>query len=49
MSWIEEISNPAPSIARMAVSRPEPCPFTNISTFFMPVVKASKAAFSAAV
>ena len=33
----------------MAVSRPDPCPFTKISTFFIPVPNASKAAFSAAV
>jgi hypothetical protein len=49
ISWIEIISNPAPSIARIAVSRPEPCPFTKISTFFIPVLRASNAAFSAAV
>jgi len=49
ISCIERISRPAPSIERIAVSRPEPCPFTKISTVFIPVLNASKAAFSAAV
>ena len=43
------MSNPAPSIARIAVSRPDPWPLTNISTFFIPLFKASNDAFSAAV
>jgi len=33
----------------MAVSRPEPCPLTKISTLFNPELNASKEAFSAAV
>ena len=49
MSWIEVIENPAFSIARIAVSRPEPCPLTKMSTVFIPVFRASNAAFSAAV
>ena len=49
ISSIELILNPADSIARIAVSRPEPCPFTKILTLSIPILLASSAAFSAAV
>src|SRR3990172_4759726 len=43
-----ETSRPAAASERMAASRPEPGPFTQISTFLTPASKASLAAASAA-
>src|SRR6266496_4379888 len=42
-------SRPAACSERIAVSRPEPGPFTKTSTFFMPCSCALRAAFSAAI
>src|SRR5919112_198251 len=42
-------SRPAAWRERIAVSRPEPGPFTNTSTFFMPCSAALRAALSAAI
>src|SRR3954470_14889476 len=42
-------SRPAACSERIAVSRPEPGPFTKTSTFFMPCSAALRAAFSAAI
>src|ERR1700748_1155078 len=42
-------SRPAACSERIAVSRPEPGPLTNTSTFFMPCSAALRAAFSAAI
>src|SRR5919201_2147002 len=42
-------SRPAACSDRMAVSRPEPGPFTKTSTFFSPCSCALRAAFSAAI
>src|SRR3954463_5198017 len=42
-------SRPAACSERIAVSRPEPGPFTNTSTFFMPCSAALRAALSAAI
>src|SRR5207342_3515780 len=47
-SWIPETSRPAAASERIAVSRPEPGPFTNTSTFCRPCSWAWRAAFSAA-
>src|SRR5439155_8129890 len=47
-SWITEISSPAAASDRIAVSRPEPGPFTKTSTFWRPCSWAPRAAFSAA-
>src|SRR5438270_8661106 len=47
-SWICPTSRPAACSERIAVSRPEPGPFTNTSTFFTPCSCALRAAFSAA-
>src|SRR3954449_2379646 len=47
-SWIPATSSPAAARDRMAVSRPEPGPFTNTSTFCRPCSCAARAAFSAA-
>src|SRR5215471_10587458 len=48
-SWIVPTSRPAAWSERIAVSRPEPGPFTKTSTFFMPCSAALRAAFSAAI
>src|SRR6266567_5027240 len=42
-------SRPAACSDRIAVSRPEPGPLTNTSTYFMPCSAALRAAFSAAI
>src|ERR687896_2390010 len=47
-SWMPEISRPVAASERIAVSRPEPGPFTNTSTFWRPCSWAWRAAFSAA-
>src|SRR6478609_5811337 len=47
-SEIVPTSRPTACSDRMAVSRPEPGPFTNTSTFFTPCSCALRAAFSAA-
>src|SRR5699024_8939916 len=47
-SWIEPTSRPVACSERIAVSRPEPGPLTNTSTFFMPCSCALRAAASAA-
>src|SRR3954451_24590494 len=47
-SWIPATSSPAAARDRIAVSRPEPGPFTNTSTFCRPCSCAARAAFSAA-
>src|SRR5215471_13148326 len=47
-SWIEPTSRPAACSDRMAVSRPEPGPFTNTSTLRTPCSCALRAALSAA-
>src|SRR3954468_16402316 len=47
-SLIEPTSRPAACSERIAVSRPEPGPLTNTSTFFMPCSCACRAADSAA-
>src|SRR5699024_8265016 len=47
-SLIEPTSRPAAWSERIAVSRPEPGPFTKTSTFFMPCSCALRAADSAA-
>src|SRR5512132_32062 len=47
-SWIPAISRPAAASERIAVSRPEPGPFTNTSTRWSPCSCAARAAFSAA-
>src|SRR5262245_51522609 len=47
-SWIPATSSPAAARERIAVSRPEPGPFTNTSTFCRPCSCAARAAFSAA-
>src|SRR5699024_5268713 len=46
-SWMVPTSRPAACSERIAVSRPDPGPFTNTSTFFMPCSVACRAAFSA--
>src|SRR3954470_8020113 len=48
-SWIEPTSSPVAWRDRIAVSRPEPGPFTNTSTLRMPCSWARRAAFSAAI
>src|SRR6266851_2467131 len=48
-SWIEPTSRPVACSDRIAVSRPEPGPFTNTSTFRMPCSIARRAAASAAI
>src|ERR687889_2172050 len=48
-SLMEPTSRPAACSERIAVSRPEPGPFTKTSTFFMPCSCALRAAFSAAI
>ena len=48
-SEMEPTSRPAACRERMAVSRPEPGPFTKTSTFFMPCSCARLAACSAAI
>src|SRR5919107_6173610 len=48
-SLMEPTSRPAACSDRIAVSRPEPGPFTKTSTFFMPCSCALRAAFSAAI
>src|SRR3954467_4512433 len=47
-SWIPATSSPAAARERIAVSRPEPGPFTNTSPFSRPCSCAARAAFSAA-
>src|SRR5206468_3902759 len=47
-SWMPRISSPAAASDRMAVSRPEPGPFTNTSTLVRPCSWARLAACSAA-
>src|SRR3954467_7785158 len=47
-SWMPATSSPAAARERIAVSRPEPGPFTNTSTFCRPCSCAARAAFSAA-
>ena len=47
-SWILETRTPTASIARIAASRPEPGPFTNISADLIPASYASWAALEAA-
>src|SRR5262245_51029312 len=47
-SWIPATSSPAAARERIAVSRPEPGPFTNTSTLCKPCSCAARAAFSAA-
>src|SRR4029450_8635343 len=47
-SWIPATSRPVAASERMAVSRPEPGPFTNTSTFCSPCSWAFRAAASAA-
>src|SRR5262245_56220193 len=47
-SWMPATSRPAAASDRIAVSRPEPGPFTNTSTFCSPCSCAARAAFSAA-
>jgi len=46
---MDETSKPAACSERIAVSRPEPGPLTNTSTFFMPCSIALRAADSAAI
>src|ERR1700709_738862 len=48
-SLMEPTSRPAACSERIAVSRPEPGPFTKTSTFFMPCSAALRAALSAAL
>src|SRR5688500_8206695 len=48
-SWMDPTSRPAAWSERIAVSRPEPGPFTKTSTFFMPCSCALRAQFSAAI
>src|SRR5215211_3705969 len=48
-SWICPTSRPVACSERMAVSRPEPGPFTKTSTLRMPCSCALRAAFSAAI
>src|SRR5213076_2831447 len=48
-SWIEPTSRPVACSDRMAVSRPEPGPFTNTSTLRIPCSMARRAAASAAI
>src|SRR6202042_3936306 len=48
-SWIEPTSRPVACSDRMAVSRPEPGPFTNTSTLRLPCPMARRAAASAAI
>src|SRR3954469_5342316 len=48
-SWIWPTSRPVACRERIAVSRPEPGPFTNTSTLRMPCSCALRAAFSAAI
>src|SRR5215467_4723312 len=48
-SWIEPTSRPAAVSERIAVSRPEPGPFTKTSTFLTPCSAAWRAADSAAM
>src|SRR6478609_11247118 len=48
-SWIEPTSRPAAWSERIAVSRPEPGPFTRTSTFLTPCSAAWRAADSAAI
>src|SRR5690606_34540388 len=48
-SWIEPTSRPAACSERIAVSRPEPGPLTNTSTFLTPCSWAWRAADSAAM
>src|SRR6187397_558467 len=48
-SEIVPTSRPAACSERIAVSRPEPGPLTNTSTFFMPCSAALRAALSAAI
>src|SRR6201990_2470610 len=48
-SEIVPTSRPAAVSERIAVSRPEPGPLTNTSTFFSPCSCALRAAFSAAI
>src|ERR687891_1256637 len=47
-SWIPRISSPVAASDRMAVSRPDPGPLTNTSTFLTPCSWARRAAASAA-
>ena len=47
-SWIPATSRPVAASERIAVSRPEPGPFTNTSTFCSPCSCALRAADSAA-
>src|SRR6266487_3993670 len=47
-SWMPRISSPVAASERMAVSRPDPGPFTNTSTFCRPCSCARRAACSAA-
>src|SRR6185312_11977605 len=48
-SWIEPTSRPTACRDRIAVSRPEPGPFTKTSTLRMPCSWARRAAASAAI
>src|SRR6202035_3570337 len=48
-SWMEPTSRPVACSDRIAVSRPEPGPFTNTSTLRMPCSMARRAAASAAI
>src|SRR3954471_19348103 len=48
-SWMVPTSRPAACSDRIAVSRPEPGPFTNTSTLRMPCSWARRAALSAAI
>src|ERR671937_3200367 len=48
-SWIVPTSSPTACSERIAVSRPEPGPFTNTSTLRMPCSCARRAAASAAI
>ena len=48
-SWIDPTSRPVACSERMAVSRPEPGPFTYTSTYRMPCSMARRAAASAAI
>ncbi len=48
-SWIEPTSRPVAWSERIAVSRPEPGPFTKTSTLRMPCSCARRAAASAAI